>query len=118
VKTEDCRQWLASNSEIQQLVKDRYGWDDDPIALLEMCDFDQEEVEFIKNIVRLAAEPGNWKRTRKYNLGSETDKENRDYSLSHPGEGVVRNFELKNSEVEVVILEQDGQLQFLDDMSD
>ena len=118
MKTEDCRQWLASDPDIQQLVKDRYGWDADPVSMLEMCDYDQEEVDYIKAIVKLASEPKNWKRTKKYSLGSTTDKEYRDYGLEITGDGVVRNFELKNSEIEVVILEQNDQLRFLDDLSD
>jgi hypothetical protein len=35
LKTADCRQWLATSDEIQNLVKDRYGWLDDEKTLLE-----------------------------------------------------------------------------------
>ena len=120
LKTEDCRKWLAKNSEVQQLVQDRYGWDSDPAAMLEMCDGDKNEVAYIKKVVASAKKPDSWKRTAKYALGSTTDQELRDYASGqlHDAQGVIRHFELKNTEIVLVILEQNDQLQLLDDWSD
>ena len=118
LKTEDCRKWLATNDEIQQLVKDRYGWTDDAKTLLEMCGDDQDEVDYINNIITQAAKPKNWKRATKFKLGSETDQKEYDYGLLFPGEGVVRQFNLQGTEIGVMILEQNGKLSFLNDLSD
>lgn len=118
LKTEDCRNWLATDPGIQQLIKDRYGWDPDPVAMFEMCEDDQDEVDYVNSIIKCAAKPGKWKRYSKYNLGSARDKDFRNYAEICKGKGVVREFNLADTEVSVVILEQDGKLSFLDDMSD
>jgi hypothetical protein len=118
LKTADCRQWLATSDEIQNLVKDRYGWLDDEKTLLEMCGHEQDEVDYINNIVAQAAKPKNWKRQRKFKLGSETDQNECGYSYLFPGEGVVRQFNLRDTEIAVMILEQNGKLSYLNDLSD
>jgi hypothetical protein len=118
LKTADCRKWLATDDDIQNLVKDRYGWSDNIEDMLEMCDNDQDEIDQINDVVAQAAKPKNWKRYTKFKLGSETDQKNCDYGLLFPGEGVVRQFNLDDTEIAVMILEQNGKLSFLNDLSD
>jgi len=121
LKTDDCRNWLATDSGIQQLVKDRYGWDADQAVLLERCDYDQGDVDYINDSVKKGIIPKNWKRQAKYTAGSKRDMEYRQYGSSQygsPTAGIIREFSLDGTEILVVILEKDGVLSFLDDLSD
>ncbi len=107
--TAQCRDWLVSNSQIQQLVRDRCHGDDDIW-------------------IQWGQDKKRWKRQRKYNIGSATDKEWYNYGNNtfvekmlgvDPIGGAVREFWLQGTDhVTVAILEKDGVLYFLEDLSD
>jgi len=112
--TDDCRKWLAASPVIKKLVKDRSGVSDG-------------EEDALTEWVIDAADPKKWTRQSKVKVGSKTDKDDMNYAdpffanqLGFPlTGGVVRTFWLKGTDhVTVSILELNGSLHFLDDLSD
>lgn len=126
VTTADCRNFLVSNAEVQHHVRDRY----DPTD----CDNDKNYRRELEQICRNGANPRKWKRNIKYKVGSKVDREGGDRGggLSYcdnefverdlgvdPTGGTVREFWLEGSDhITYALLEKDGKLFLLDDLSD
>lgn len=119
LSTADCTRFLTTNSEVQQLVKDRYDWDND--------DYDKENREYARRILIDATNPKKWKRRNKYIIGSKTDMDGGVgiYSGMRYGEntkytgGILRIFWLEDTDhITVALLELNGNLKVIDDLSD
>ena len=117
--TADCTKFLATDPKIQQLAKDRYDWDND--------DYDDESRKYAAKVIIDAADPKKWKRRNKYKIGSKADMDGGagEYSGMRYGEnpeyagGIVRIFWLQDSDhITVALLELDGKLKLIDDLSD
>lgn len=134
LSTADCRKFLATNPGVLKLVRDRVGYDPSPAAWLAQCDGDAQEVAFFQGWLNNAANPKKWKRRAKYGIGSKTDREGGnsgggcDYGegdyvrQSHgvdPAGGVVREFWLEDTDhITLALLEKNGALTVIDDLSD
>ena len=132
LSTADCRKWLATDPKIQQLVKDRVGYDPNPASWLAQCDGDAQEVAFFQGWVNNAANPKKWKRQRKFNVGSKVDLESgaptgdtagiafiKQTAGVDPTGGVVREFWLEDTDhITLAILELNNNLYLIDDLSD
>jgi len=125
ITTADCRKFLVSDPEVQGVVEGRYDMDD---ADLDPFD-DAEEIVFFSKVLENGKNPKKWKRVRKYNVGSKTDTDEgcnfadnefvKQMRGVDPTGGVVREFWLEDTDhVTVAILEKDGKLYYLDDLSD
>lgn len=121
LSTADCRNWLVADAQTQQLVADNSGHSDylsgaEPLSSVQMT--------WVTN----AKKPGKWKRQHKYKVGSQADKDNLGYDdpwfanyLKLPTlvGGVIRIFWLEDTDhVTVSLLELNGKIYFLDDLSD
>lgn len=126
ITTADCRNWLVASPKVQQLIRDRTGTTDgDP---------DPDAAQWIA----WGKNPKKWKRNCKYKVGSKTDLEGADSGAGgggygdaegvemtkqfcgvDPTGGVIRNFWLEGTDhVTIAVLEKDGNLYLLEDLSD
>ncbi len=128
ITTADCRKFLATDSVTQELVKSRYD--------VSCADSNEPgEAEFYEAVCKSAQSPRNWRRRAKYKVGSKADMgdgagEGGGYEFAtnsyvhdrigfNPEGGVVREFNLDpDTEIVVALLEKDGKLLVLDDLSD
>ncbi len=126
ITTADCRDFLTTDSQVQQIVSDRSGLTDYNDGLIE------EEV--LHEWVVAGKRPRSWKRQSKYKIGSKTDMEGGSAGGGHqyaecvftsahlgfsPTGGTVRTFWLDDTDhVTVALLEHNSKLFFLEDLSD
>ena len=127
ITTADCRKWLAADPQVQKIVADSSGHSDylagrEPLSSVEMT--------WVTN----GKNPKKWKRRGKYNVGSKTDTDGgidcggcdfgdnefvKQETGVDPTGGVIREFWLEDTDhVTIALLEKDGQLYYLDDLSD
>jgi hypothetical protein len=132
LSTADCRKWLSTDAKVQQLVKDRVGYDPNPAIFLAQCENNPQEVAFWTTWITNGANPKKWKRQSKCKVGSKTDlaswhpvgdAEGIAYAKQSlgvdPTGGILRNFWLEDTDhITVSILEVGGQLYLYDDLSD
>lgn len=129
ITTADCRKFLATDANAQALVQNRYD--------ISCADPNEpEETEFYRKVHVAAQKTKNWLRRTKYKIGSKTDTHgsdcgcyggsdyaNTDWKIQQlgfdPTGGVVREFNLEpDTEIVIALLEKDGKLFVLDDLSD
>ena len=125
ITTADCRNFLVNDPETQRIVQGRYD-------LSECGDSEPEEVAYFNKVLRDAKNSKRWKRQRKYKVGGRVDEEQGsdygdDFSVKlcqqrfgvDPRGGVIREFWLEDTDhVTVALLEKDGKLYCIDDLSD
>lgn len=127
ITTADCRKFLTTDPKVQDVVQGRYD-------IVECEVDDPEEIKYFNKVLKDAKIPKRWKRRTKYKIGSETDRmggdvgggsdyANSDYIKQSigfdPVGGVIREFWLEGTDhVTVAILEKDGVLTLVDDLSD
>ena len=123
ITTADCRNFLASDPTVQRIIHERAA--------------DAVEIAYSDKVISNGKNPKRWKRITKYKVGSKTDLEGGELGggmgYSHPDQvkyvirecgvdptgGVVRDFWLEETDrVTISLLEKEGQLYFLEDLSD
>lgn len=124
ITTADCRNFLVAHTDIQREVAGRYDpadYQGDPVYQAEM-----------RQIVANGKNPKKWKRQRKYKVGSKADLESAspagdEFGISFtkknlgvdPTGGTIREFWLEDTDhITIAVLELNGVLYFLDDLSD
>jgi len=131
ITTADCRKFLAEHPEVQQHVRGRYDPEED------YGEGSDDYIKELEQICRNGANPKKWKRNTKYKVGSEIDREGGDcggggdfgndfavkYCLEEfgvdPRGGVIREFWLEGTDhITYALLEKDGKLYIVDDLSD
>lgn len=128
LSTNDCRNWMASDPAIQNLIKERVGFDPNPAVFLEICDNDPQEVACFNKWITDGANPKKWKRMSKFKIGGKHDQENHGYDKSafirqqlgfDPAGGIVREFYLEDTDrISARILEHNGKLYLLEETCD
>lgn len=118
LRTEDCQKFLTTDPAIAQLVRDRLGLTDDP----QLSDYDQEWRTYAYKAMKDAGKPKKWKRVGKVKLGSKTDLENMNFAEIWPqyaDGGIARTFWLQDTDhITVVLVEYEGKIVAMDDVSD
>lgn len=116
MNTAELKQFLATNAEVQRMIQERYDlgeYEDNAPA---------EEIAHHEKVVRDAKDPKKWKRVRKYNVGSVTEMGVGDdiaHVYPHLIGGVVREFWLDGTDhVTFLLVEKDGDIKLVDDLSD
>ncbi len=120
ISTADVRNFLVNDPWVQQFVKDRY----DPTD----CDDPTYKAELTK-IQAGGANPKKWKRLGKFKVGSKIDIDGSTGAMGVGGlnyaenpayaGGVVRVMELADTDhITLAVLELNGQLSIIDDLSD
>ena|ERR1019366_10239676 len=111
--TAQIQEWLTTDPEIRELVLNRFGVDEGEDM--------SEYTEYCRESLINSRKPKKWKRLRKYTVGSPTDAENC-LSLEDYPEltgGIVREFWLRGTDhVTVQLVEKDGKIVFIEDLSD
>jgi len=120
--TADCTKFLTTDAEIQKMVRERYE------EHLEELDEDEvEERAHYTKLIANSSNPKKWKRRNKYSVGSKIDIEggNGEYGGLDYGQnpdyagGIIRIFWLEDTDnLTLALLEKDGQLKVVDDLSD
>jgi len=117
ITTADCRQFLATDPQTQALVRNRYD--------VSYCD-EAEEATAYRAVHAASQVPKNWIRRVKYKAGGKADMEGGDTgggscygeTPAYAG-GMIREFRLDpDTEIAVALLEKDGKLVVIDDLSD
>lgn len=124
ITTADCRNFLVTDPKVKQIVEDRSGHTDAANGDESWSDVQTQWVTDSKN-------PKKWKRQTKHKVGSKKASVVLDYGTPEnaafckqqigvdPTGGVIRTFWLEGTDhITIAILEVNGTLYLLDDLSD